>query len=135
MNKAILIGKVESIKKCSTNNVTRVILVTSHKYTEKATGLKKSEKEYHNVVFFDKLSTISATFIKIGGKIAVEGYIKTTGEYINKEGQRCKDKDIIASHFYALDDNRDKIVPDKIDNNVRDEENEYLNSWESSFNR
>jgi single-strand DNA-binding protein len=53
--------------------LTNVSVATSFQWTDKASGEKKEETEWHRVVFRGKLAEIAGEYLKKGSQVYVEG--------------------------------------------------------------
>lgn len=81
VNKVILVGRIgkdPELKYLSDGNpVASFSLATSSSWKDKATGNKKEETEWHNLVFYGRNAEIARQYCKKGGLIYVEGRLKT----------------------------------------------------------
>lgn len=82
VNKAILIGRVG--KDPTTRNtqvgakVVSFSLATSESWTDRASGEKREETNWHNVVVFNtQLAEVAEKYVRKGLQVYVEGAIKT----------------------------------------------------------
>ena len=89
VNKAILIGRLgkDPETRYMTNGeaVTNVSLATSENYKDKS-GEKQERTEWHNLVFYRRLTEIAGEYLKKGALIYVEGRIQNR-KYQDKEGK------------------------------------------------
>ena len=98
LNKAIIAGNVtrdpEVRAMPNGQQVTNFGVATNRFYTD-ATGQKKQDVEFHNVVCFGKLADISSRYLTKGGLVLVEGRIKTRN-WMNQQGVKQYKTEIIA---------------------------------------
>ena len=70
VNKVILIGNLgrdpETRYAPSGGAICNITLATSRTRTDKASGEKREETEWHRVVFFDRLAEIAGEYLKKG---------------------------------------------------------------------
>ena len=81
LNKVMLIGNLgqdpEVRETQSGQTVTNVSLATSEQWTDKNTGEKKEQTEWHRLVFWGKVAEIAGEYLSKGSKIFVEGQLQT----------------------------------------------------------
>jgi len=83
--------------------VANISVATTEKWTDKQSGEKKEETEWHRVVFFGRQAEVIAEFMKKGRPIYVEGRLKT--ESYEKDGVTRYTTKIIGSDFQMLGSN------------------------------
>src|SRR3954452_18577365 len=66
--------------------ITNASIATSYNWTDKASGEKKEETEWHRIVFRGRLAEIAGEYLKKGSQIYVEGRLRTR-KWQDKEGQ------------------------------------------------
>jgi single-strand DNA-binding protein len=81
--------------------LTNVSLATSFQWTDKASGEKKEETEWHRVVFRGKLAEIAGEYLKKGSQVYVEGRLRTR-KWQDKEGQEKYTTEIMATEMKML---------------------------------
>jgi single-strand DNA-binding protein len=81
--------------------ITNVSIATSFQWTDKASGEKKEETEWHRVVFRGKLAEVSGEYLKKGSQVYVEGRLRTR-KWQDKEGQEKYTTEIIADRMQML---------------------------------
>jgi single-strand DNA-binding protein len=103
VNKGIIIGRVgkdpttRDLK--SGGRVVSFSVATSERWTDKATGEKKEDTTWHNVVVFDtRLAEIAEKMVRKGVNVYVEGAIKTR-KYTDKEGIERYVTEIVLAAF------------------------------------
>ncbi len=81
LNKVILIGNLTSDPElrstASGQSVCNFRMATNRNWTNKATGQKQQEAEYHTVVLWGKLAEIASQFLTKGSLAMVEGRLRT----------------------------------------------------------
>ncbi len=105
VNKVILIGHLgrdpETRYMPDGNAITNVSIATSFAWTDKQSGEKKEETEWHRVVFRGKLAEVAGEYLKKGSQVYVEGRIKTR-KWQDKEGQDRYSTEIVAFEMRML---------------------------------
>lgn len=110
VNKVILIGNLGDNVKMhyfeGGSCVGNVPLATSYNYTNRTTGEKVSETEWHNLVFSNKAAEVIEKFTKKGDKLYVEGRIKTR-KWKNDKGEDRYSQEIKVSAFTFLNNKKE----------------------------
>ncbi|MBI1866647.1 MAG: single-stranded DNA-binding protein [Candidatus Staskawiczbacteria bacterium] len=98
LNKAFILGNVTRDPEVralpSGQSVTNFGVATNRFYTD-ASGQKKQEAEFHNVVCFGKLADISSRYLNKGSLVLIEGRIKTRS-WQNAQGLKQYKTEIVA---------------------------------------
>ena len=81
--------------------ITNVSVATSFQWTDKASGEKKEETEWHRIVFRGKLAEIAGEYLKKGSQVYVEGRLRTR-KWQDKEGQDKYTTEIVADRMQML---------------------------------
>src|SRR4051812_23472098 len=81
--------------------ITNVSVATSFQWTDKASGEKKEETEWHRVVFRGKLAEIAGEYLKKGSQVYVEGRLRTR-KWQDKDGQDRYSTEIMATEMKML---------------------------------
>ena len=81
--------------------VTNVSIATSYQRTDKASGQKIEETEWHRVVFFNRLAEIAGEYLKKGSQVYIEGRLRTR-KWQDKEGQDRYTTEIVADTMQML---------------------------------
>lgn len=106
VNKVILIGNLGTdpdIKVFdSGDKIVTISLATSEKWTDKQTGEKRENTEWHRVVFNNRLAEIAEQYLRKGSKVYVEGSIKTRKWQDPKTGQDRYSTEIRANSLQML---------------------------------
>lgn len=104
VNKVILVGRLgkePDVKKMTNGeSVTNVTLATSENWKDKS-GVKQEKTEWHNLVFYRRLSEIAGQYLSKGSQIYVEGKLQTR-KWQTKEGQDRYTTEIIVNEMQML---------------------------------
>ncbi|HQY28192.1 MAG TPA: single-stranded DNA-binding protein [Burkholderiaceae bacterium] len=105
VNKVILIGNLgrdpETRYAPNGGAICNITLATSRTRTDKASGEKREETEWHRVVFFDRLAEIAGEYLKKGRSVYVEGRLQTR-KWQDKDGQERYTTEIVATEMQML---------------------------------
>jgi single-strand DNA-binding protein len=103
VNKVILVGNVgrdpETRRMPSGDPVVNFSLATSESWRDKASGERKEQTEWHNVVIFnDGLAKIVEQYVRKGSKIYIEGQLRTR-KFTDKDGQERSRTEVVLNKF------------------------------------
>lgn len=105
INKVIIVGNAardpETRYMPSGAAVTNFTVATSEFWKDKDSGERKEKTEFHRCVAFNKLGEIVGEYLKKGGKVYVEGSLRT--RQYEKDGQKHYATEIVVSEFQMLD--------------------------------
>lgn len=105
LNKIMLIGNLgrdpEMNYTPSGVAVTKFSLAVSRSYKVQATGEKRDETEWFNVVAWNKLAETCSAYLHKGSKVYIEGRL-TQRKYTDKEGIQRTSIDVIANEMEIL---------------------------------
>ena len=105
VNKVIVVGNLgrdpETRYMPDGGAITNVSVATSFQWTDKASGEKKEETEWHRVVFRGKLAEIAGEYLKKGSQVYVEGRLQTR-KWQDKDGQDKYMTEIVANQMQML---------------------------------
>ena len=105
VNKVILVGNLgrdpETKYMPDGAAITNASLATSFQWTDKTSGEKKEETEWHRIVFRGRLAEIAGEYLKKGSQIYVEGRLRTR-KWQDKEGQDRYTTEIVADSMQML---------------------------------
>jgi len=105
LNKVMLIGNLgrdpEMNYTPSGVAVTKFSLAVSRSYKVPATGEKRDETEWFNIVAWNKLAETCSAWLHKGNKVYIEGRISQR-KYTDREGVQRTAMDIIASDMEML---------------------------------
>lgn len=104
VNKVILIGNLGADPEVrympNGGAVTAIRLATSETWKDQA-GQQQERTEWHRVVFYRRLAEIAGEYLKKGGKVYIEGSLRTS-QY-EKNGEKRYSTEIIANEMQMLD--------------------------------
>ncbi|MFA7667140.1 MAG: single-stranded DNA-binding protein [Burkholderiaceae bacterium] len=110
VNKVILLGNLgrdpETRYAANGGQICNITLATSRVRTDKASGERREDTEWHRVVFFDRLAEIAGQYLKKGRPVYVEGRLQTR-KWTDKEGQERYTTEIVAESMQLLGSARD----------------------------
>lgn len=110
VNKVILVGNIgQDPDPRRTNDGTAICsvsLATTSQWKDKESGERRSETEWHRVVFYGRLAEIAGEYLKKGRQVYVEGRLKTR-KWQDKEGNDRQVTEVIAEQMQMLG-NRDE---------------------------
>ena len=105
LNKVMLIGHLGDEVKMhyfeGGNCIGRFPLATNESYTNRQSGEKVTQTEWHNVVMRNKAAEICEKYLKKGDKIYIEGRLKTR-QWTGDDGQNRYSTEVHASDFTFL---------------------------------
>lgn len=103
MNKVILIGRLTKDPEMRyTPNGVAVTTFTLAINRLRANQAGEREADFINIVAWQKLADICATYLRKGKQAAVEGRLQTRS-YDNKEGKKVYVTEVVAEHVTFLD--------------------------------
>lgn len=115
INKVILIGHLGDAIKMhyfeGGNAIGRFPLATNETYTNRQTGERISNTEWHNIVVRNKLAEICEKYLSKGDKVYVEGRIKNRQYEV--DGQKRYTTEIQVQDMTFLSTKKDPNAPDK----------------------
>ena len=110
LNKVMIIGNFGADPELRNlpdgGSVANFSVATTDTWTDKNTGTRKEQTEWHRVTFFGKLAEIIHQYGRKGGKIYVEGSLRTR-KWEDKEGNTRWTTEIRGSDFTFLSSRRD----------------------------
>ena len=102
VNKAIVLGNVtrdpEIRSLPSGQSVASFGVATNRFWTDKTSGEKKSQVEFHNISAFGRLAEIAQQFLKKGSLVYIEGRLQTRS-WQDQQGNKRSRTDIIAERL------------------------------------
>jgi len=118
LNKVMLIGHLGDDVKMhyfeGGGCVGRFPMATNESYTNKSSGEKVSQTEWHNIIVRNKAAEVCEKYIGKGDKIFIEGKLKTR-KWQDQEGKDRYSTEILVNEFTFLSGKGDS-VPQKTDN-------------------
>jgi len=114
LNKVMLIGHLGDEVKMhyfeGGNSIGRFPIATNESYTNKQTGEKITNTEWHNVVVRNKLAEICEKYLSKGDKVYCEGRIKT--RQWEQEGQKRYTTEIHVVDMTFLSTKKETVKTD-----------------------
>lgn len=105
VNKVMLIGnlgKDPEIRRLENGAVVASFpIATSETYIEKATGERRENTDWHNIVAWRGLAEIIEKYVKKGTKVYIEGKLKTRN-WQDKEGNTRYTTEVLAEEMQIL---------------------------------
>jgi single-strand DNA-binding protein len=105
VNKVILIGnlgKDPEVRRLDNNTaVASFSLATSESYTDKTTGERRDQTDWHNIVVWRGLAEVCEKYLKKGMKVYIEGKLKTRS-WNDKEGVTRYTTEVVAEQMTML---------------------------------
>jgi|TARA_B110000914_G_scaffold201572_1_gene193910 single-strand DNA-binding protein len=129
LNKVMLIGNLgDEVKMHHFDGggcIGRFPIATNESYTNKATGEKVSNTEWHNLVVKNKAAEVCEKYLKKGDKIYVEGKIKTR-KWQSEDGIQRYSTEIHVAEFNFLSTKSDSNSDSSLKND-KDHQSESVN--------
>lgn len=105
VNKVILIGNLGRDPEVryleSGVPVAGFSLATSETYTDRTTGERRNQTEWHNIVLWRGLAEVAEKYLKKGQKVYIEGKLRTRS-WNDKDGNMRYTTEIIADNMTML---------------------------------
>lgn len=106
VNKVILVATLGKDPETKTfpngGSITNFSVATSEAWTDKNTGEKKEQTEWHNIVMQNKLGEIAQQYLKKGSKVYLEGKLRTR-KWQDQNGQDRYSTEIVCNNMQMLD--------------------------------
>lgn len=106
VNRVLLVGTVGNDPDFKTfpngGQMALISIATNEEWTDKNTGERRKETEWHRVKFSDNKAKIVSQYVRKGMKLYIEGSIKTR-KWTDQAGIEREAKDIICHNFQMLD--------------------------------
>lgn len=110
VNKVIIVGRLGNDPDVRQFNngggVTHISVATSERWTDKQTGEKKEQTEWHRISLFNRLGEIAAQYLRKGSMVYIEGSLHTR-KYTDQQGIERYSTEIRASEMRMLSSNND----------------------------
>ena len=123
INKVIVLGNLgrdpETRYTAGGDCICHLNLATSDKWTDKESGDKRENTEWHRIVLYRKLGETAALYLKKGSAVYIEGKLHTR-KWTDKNGNDRYTTEIVGEHMQMLgghqyDFLQDDRGPQKID--------------------
>ena len=106
INRVILIGTLGRDPETKTfangGSLTQFSIATSETWTDKTTGERKEQTEWHNIVLQNKLGEIAQQYLRKGSKVYIEGSLNTR-KWTDQNGQDRYTTQIKGQQMQMLD--------------------------------
>ena len=106
VNKVILVGTLGKDPETKTfangGSLTQFSIATSETWTDKTTGERKEQTEWHNIVLQNRLGEIAQQYLKKGSKVYIEGSLNTR-KWTDQNGQERYTTQIKGQQMQMLD--------------------------------
>ena len=106
VNRVILIGTLGKDPETKTfangGSLTQFSIATSESWTDKNSGERKEQTEWHNIVLQNRLGEIAQQYLKKGSKVYIEGSLNTR-KWTDQNGQERYTTQIKGSQLQMLD--------------------------------
>ena len=81
INKVIIVGNLGNDPEIRTmpngEMIANISVATSESWTDKNSGEKKTQTEWHRIVLYRRLAEIAGQYLKTGSQVYIEGRLKT----------------------------------------------------------
>lgn len=105
VNKVIIVGNLGNDPEMRTmpngDPVVKISVATSEEWTDKQTGEKKQNTEWHSIIAFRQLAEIMGKWLKKGSKVYIEGKLRTR-KWQAQDGTDRYTTEIIADKLEML---------------------------------
>ncbi|WP_111858881.1 single-stranded DNA-binding protein [Acinetobacter sp. CFCC 10889] len=109
VNKVILVGTLGRDPETKTfpngGSLTQFSIATSESWTDKNTGERKEQTEWHRIVLHNRLGEIAQQYLRKGSKVYIEGSLRTR-QWTDQNGQERYTTEIRGEQMQMLDSNR-----------------------------
>lgn len=106
VNKVILVGTLGRDPETKTfpngGSLTQFSIATSESWTDKNTGERKEQTEWHRIVLHNRLGEIAQQYLKKGSKVYIEGSLRTR-QWTDQNGQERYSTEIRGDQMQMLD--------------------------------
>lgn len=110
VNKVILVGTLGKDVETKTfpngGSLAQFSIATSESWTDKNTGERKEQTEWHRIVLQNKLGEIAQQYLHKGSKVYVEGSLRTR-QWTDQDGQERYTTEVRGSNIQLLDSKGD----------------------------
>ena len=111
INKVIIVGNLGNAPEIRTmpngEQVANITVATSESWTDKNTGERKEQTEWHRIVLYRRLAEIAAQYLHKGSQVYVEGRLKTR-KWQDSNGQDRYTTEIQGDNLQMLGGRQDE---------------------------
>ncbi|OTG84988.1 single-stranded DNA-binding protein [Acinetobacter sp. ANC 4648] len=108
VNKVILVGTLGKDPETKTfpngGSLTQFSIATSESWTDKNSGERKEQTEWHRIVLNNRLGEIAQQYLRKGSKVYIEGSLRTR-QWTDQNGQERYTTEIRGEQMQMLDSN------------------------------
>ena len=108
VNKVILVGTLGKDPETKTfqngGSLTQFSIATSESWTDKTSGERKEQTEWHRIVLHNRLGEIAQQYLRKGSKVYIEGSLRTR-QWTDQSGQERYTTEIRGEQMQMLDSN------------------------------
>ena len=138
VNKVILVGTLGRDPETKTfpngGSLTQFSIATSESWTDKSSGERKEQTEWHRIVLHNRLGEIAQQYLRKGSKVYIEGSLRTR-QWTDQNGQERYTTEIRGEQMQMLDSNRQQggeqsqggFEQPRFNNNQGNQGNSYAN--------
>ena len=105
INKVIIVGNLGNDPEIRTmpngEQVANITVATSESWTDKNTGERKEQVEWHRAVLYRRLAEIAAQYLRKGSQVYIEGRLKTR-KWQDNNGQDRHSTEIQCDNLQML---------------------------------
>ena len=106
INKVILVGTLGKDPETKTfpngGSLTQFSIATSESWTDKTSGERKEQTEWHRIVLHNRLGEIAQQYLRKGSKVYIEGSLRTR-QWTDQSGQERYTTEIRGEQMQMLD--------------------------------
>ena len=106
VNKVILVGTLgkdpETKSFPNGGSLTQFSIATSESWTDKSSGERKEQTEWHRIVLNNRLGEIAQQYLRKGSKVYIEGSLRTR-QWTDQNGQERYTTEIRGDQMQMLD--------------------------------
>lgn len=137
VNKVILVGTLGKDPETKTfpngGSLTQFSIATSDSWTDKNTGERKEQTEWHRIVLHNRLGEIAQQYLRKGSKVYIEGSLRTR-QWTDQSGQERYTTEIRGEQMQMLDSNRQQGEQAAGGDNVGYNQPRFNNNQGSGYN-
>lgn len=108
INKVILVGTLGRDPETKTfpngGSLTQFSIATSDSWTDKSTGQRKEQTEWHRIILHNRLGEIAQQYLRKGSKVYIEGSLRTR-QWTDQNGIERYTTEIRGEQMQMLDSN------------------------------
>ena len=116
INKVIIVGNLGNDPEIRTmpngDMVTKISVATSESWVDKNTNERKTQTEWHSIVFYRRQAEVAGEYLRKGSKVYVEGRLRTR-KWQDQNGQDRYTTEIIGDVLQMLDSRQSGDSQDK----------------------